>query len=280
MKTVMGTAINVLRKTAGLQREARSISTGPSMIKLVNVTKAFDSQVVLNNLNLEIATGKITAVIGPSGEGKSVLLKHMIGLMQPDSGEVVVDGEVISRMRGSNLNRMREIFGMLFQNAALFDSMTVFENVAFPLEEKTRLSPAQIRERVLEALKDVGLNGADNKKYPDMLSGGMKKRVGLARALLLNPKIILFDEPTTGLDPVICRTIHHLIKDTHRKFGYTAVIVSHEIPEIFDISDHVAMLYKGEILEMGTPKDIQRSTNPVVRQFITGSLEGPIRLVK
>jgi phospholipid/cholesterol/gamma-HCH transport system ATP-binding protein len=250
------------------------------MIKLANVTKAFDSQVVLNNLNLEIVTGKITAVIGPSGEGKSVLLKHMIGLMQPDSGEVVVDGEVISRMRGSNLNRMREKFGMLFQNAALFDSMTVFENVAFPLEEKTRLSPAQIRERVMEALKEVGLNGGDSKKYPDMLSGGMKKRVGLARALLLNPKIILFDEPTTGLDPVICRTTHHLIKNTHRRFGYTAVIVSHEIPEIFDISDYVAMLYKGEILEMGTPKDIQRSTNPVVRQFITGSLEGPIHLVK
>jgi len=280
VKTVLGTAIDVLRRTAGLQREARRISTGLSMIKLVNVTKSFDTQVVLNKLNLEIATGKITAVIGPSGEGKSVLLKHMIGLMQPESGEVEVDGEVISRMRGSNLNRIREKFGMLFQNAALFDSMTVFENVAFPLQEKTRLSTAQIRERVLDALKDVGLTGADNKKYPDMLSGGMKKRVGLARALLLNPKIILFDEPTTGLDPVICRTIHHLIKDTQRKFGYTAVIVSHEIPAIFDISDHVAMLYKGEILEMGVPRDIQRSTNPVVRQFITGSLEGPIRLVK
>jgi phospholipid/cholesterol/gamma-HCH transport system ATP-binding protein len=280
VKTVLGTAIDVLRKTAGFNREARRVPSGSSMIKLENVTKAFDSQVVLNKLNLEIATGKITAVIGPSGEGKSVLLKHMIGLMQPDSGEVEVDGEVISRMRGSNLNRMREKFGMLFQNAALFDSMTVFENVAFPLEEKTRLSSAQIRERVLEALKDVGLTGGDSKKYPDMLSGGMKKRVGLARALLLSPKIILFDEPTTGLDPVICRTIHRLIKETHMKFGYTAVIVSHEIPEIFDISDHVAMLYKGEVLEMGTPRDIQRSTHPVVRQFITGSLEGPIRLVR
>ncbi len=280
MKTVLGTAIDVLRKTAGIQRPVRVAAGGPAMIKLVNVTKAFDSQVVLRNLNLEIPTGKITAVIGPSGEGKSVLLKHMIGLMQPDSGEVRVDGELISQMRGSSLNRIREKFGMLFQNAALFDSMTVFENVSFPLEEKTRLTQTQIRERVLAALNDVGLSGSDNKKYPDMLSGGMKKRVGLARALLLNPKIILFDEPTTGLDPVICRTIHHLIKDTHRKFGYTAVIVSHEIPEIFDISDHVAMLYKGEILEMGAPKDIQRSTHPVIRQFITGSLEGPIRLVK
>jgi phospholipid/cholesterol/gamma-HCH transport system ATP-binding protein len=278
VKTVMGTAINVLRKTTGFKPEKRATQLGPSMIKLENVTKAFDGQVVLNKLNLDITTGKITSIIGPSGEGKSVLLKHMIGLLKPDSGVVVVEGEVISAMRGSVLNQAREKFGMLFQNAALFDSMTVFENVAFPLEEKTRLTQTEIRDRVHEALAHVGLKGVD-KKYPDMLSGGMKKRVGLARALLLNPKIILFDEPTTGLDPIICRAIHQLIKDTHRRFGYTAVIVSHEIPEIFDISDHVAMLYKGQILEKGTAKDIQRSTHPVVRQFISGSLEGPIRLV-
>jgi len=248
------------------------------MIRLLNVTKSFDSQVVLRNMNLDIPTGKITSIIGPSGEGKSVLLKHMIGLLKPDSGEVVADGEVISSMRGSNLNRAREKFGMLFQNAALFDSMTVFENVAFPLEEKTRLSPSEIRDRVHEALAHVGLKGID-KKYPDMLSGGMKKRVGLARALLLNPKIILFDEPTTGLDPIICRAIHQLIRDTHRRFGYTAVIVSHEIPEIFEISDQVAMLYRGQIIEQGKARDIQRSSHPVVRQFINGSLDGPIRLV-
>lgn len=278
MKTVIGSALNVLRKTTGMLRAAQRPQNGSAMISLVNVTKAFDSQVVLNKLNLEITTGKITSIIGPSGEGKSVLLKHMIGLLQPDKGEVVVDGEVISSMRGSALNEAREKFGMLFQNAALFDSMTVFQNVAFPLEEKTRLSPAQIRDRVHEALVHVGLKGIDN-KYPDMLSGGMKKRVGLARALLLNPKIILFDEPTTGLDPIICRAIHQLIKDTHKRFGYTAVIVSHEIPQIFDISDDVAMLYKGEIIEKGTAKDIRQSTHPVVRQFITGSLDGPIRMV-
>jgi phospholipid/cholesterol/gamma-HCH transport system ATP-binding protein len=278
LKTVIGSAINVLRKTTGLQRAAHFTQNGSDMISLVNVTKAFDSQVVLNKLNLEITKGKITSIIGPSGEGKSVLLKHMIGLLKPDNGEVIVDGEVISGMRGSALNQAREKFGMLFQNAALFDSMTVFQNVAFPLEEKTRLSPAQIRDRVQEALAHVGLKGIDN-KYPDMLSGGMKKRVGLARALLLNPKIILFDEPTTGLDPIICRAIHQLIKDTHRRFGYTAVIISHEIPQIFDISDHVAMLYKGEIIEKGTAKEIRDSTHPVVRQFITGSLDGPIRLV-
>ena len=255
----------------------REACLGFSMIKLVNLTKTFDEQVVLNNLNLEIPTGSITAIIGPSGEGKSVLLKHIIGLLQPDSGEVLVDGENLSRMGNAALNRVREKFGMLFQNAALFDSMTVFENVAFPLEEKTRLSPVEIARKVHEALDHVGLQGAD-RKYPDELSGGMKKRVGLARAVLLDPKIILFDEPTTGLDPIICRAIHELIRDAHRRFGFTAVVVSHEIPEIFNISTHVAMLYRGEILEAGTPEEIQQSTHPAVQQFVTGSLDGPIRL--
>lgn len=248
------------------------------MIKLIDVEKSFKGQVVLNRLNLEVAEGEITAVIGPSGVGKSVLLKHMIGLMRPDRGQVIVDGEDIAGMGRRQLNRVREKFGMLFQNAALFDSMTVFENVAFPLEEKTKLSRANIRKQVHEALEHVGLKGVDA-KYPDELSGGMKKRVGLARALLLNPRIILFDEPTTGLDPIICRATHQLIKDTHARFGFTAVVISHEIPEIFDISDRVAMLYRGEIVETGTPAEIQRSEHPVVRQFISGSLEGPIHLI-
>lgn len=248
------------------------------MIKLINLEKSFNDQKVLNRLNLEVPEGQITAIIGPSGEGKSVLLKHVIGLLKPDRGMVMVDDEDITWMGRNELNKVREKFGMLFQNAALFDSMTVFENVAFPLEEKTRLSRAEIRDKVHEALEHVGLKGIDQ-KYPDELSGGMKKRVGLARALLLDPKIILFDEPTTGLDPIICRAIHQLIWETHRKFGFTALIVSHEIPEIFDISHNVAMLYRGEIMEMGTPADIQRSEHPAVRQFITGSLEGPIHMV-
>lgn len=248
------------------------------MIKLVEVHKSFDSQVVLDGLSLEIPQGKITAVIGPSGEGKSVLLKHMIGLMRPDRGEVHVEGDNITSMRRFEMNRVWEKFGMLFQNAALFDSMTVFENVAFPLEEKTRLSRAEISDRVHDALENVGLRGID-RKYPDELSGGMKKRVGLARALLLNPRIILFDEPTTGLDPVICRAIHQLIRETHESYGYTAVIVSHEIPEIFDISDSVAMLYRGKIIATDTPEGIRRSEHPVVRQFISGSLEGPIQFI-
>ncbi len=249
------------------------------MINLVNLVKTFGTQKVLNGLNLEVPVGKITAIIGPSGEGKSVLLKHMIGLMRPDSGQVFVEDDDITTLGRTDLNRVREKFGMLFQNAALFDSMSVYENVAFPLQEKTKLSREEIHVKVLEALENVGLRGTGS-KFPDELSGGMKKRVGLARALLLNPRIILFDEPTTGLDPIICRAIHQLIKDTHTKYGFTAVIVSHEIPEIFDIADQVAMLYRGEILEMGSAVDIQHSTHPVVSQFISGSLDGPIQFVK
>ncbi|MSN25243.1 MAG: ATP-binding cassette domain-containing protein [Geobacter sp.] len=248
------------------------------MIILRNVNKSFGSQKVLDDLNLEIPEGKITAIIGPSGEGKSVLLKHLIGLLQPDSGQVEVDGESIVGLRRSRLNLIREKFGMLFQNVALFDSMTVFENVAFPLHEKTDLGPGEIRERVLSALEEVGLKNIEN-KYPDELSGGMKKRVGLARAVVLNPKIILFDEPTTGLDPIIKSAIHQLIKDTHQKFGFTAVIVSHEIPDIFDVAQNVAMLYKGKILRQGSPSEIKNSDHPAVRQFISGSLDGPIRLI-
>lgn len=247
------------------------------MIRLRNVHKSFGSQNVLDGLNLDIPEGKITAIIGPSGEGKSVLLKHCIGLLKPDSGSIEVDGESLQGVGRSALNRIREKFGMLFQNAALFDSMTVFGNVAFPLQEKTRLSRDEIQQRVREALEDVGLKNVEA-KYPDELSGGMKKRVGLARAVVLNPKIILFDEPTTGLDPIIKRAIHHLIKETHAKWGYTAVIVSHEIPDIFDVAQYVALLYRGQIQYSGTPDEIQNSSDPVVRQFIHGELEGPIHL--
>jgi phospholipid/cholesterol/gamma-HCH transport system ATP-binding protein len=248
------------------------------MIQLTDLHKAFGNQKVLNGLNLTIPEGQITAIIGPSGEGKSVLLRHIIGLMQPDSGQITVDGENIIGIRRSEMNRIREKFGMLFQNAALFDSMNVFENVAFPLQEKTSLSKDEIRKRVLSALENVGLKNVEQ-KFTDELSGGMKKRVGLARALLLNPKIILFDEPTTGLDPIIKRAIHQLIRETHEKFGFTALIVSHEIPDIFDIAQNVAMLFRGEILQFGTAEEIRNSTHPVVKQFISGSLDGPIQMI-
>jgi len=245
------------------------------MIKLIDIHKSFGSQTVLNGLNLTIPAGKTTAVIGPSGEGKSVLLKHMIGLLSPDQGDVLVEDKSIVGLRRSQLNQVREKFAMVFQNAALFDSMTVYENMAFPLEEKTSLNRDQINGQVTTALQEVGLKNV-NTKYPDELSGGMKKRVGLARALLLQPQIVLFDEPTTGLDPVIRRAIHQLIKQTQEKFGFTAVIVSHDIPDIFEVAHYVAMLYQGKILQLGTPDEIQGSQHPVVKQFITGSLDGPI----
>ncbi len=248
------------------------------MIKLTNIHKSFGTQKVLDGLDITIPAGEITAIIGPSGEGKSVMLKHMIGLLQPDSGHVEVDGESIVGINRSHLNTIREKFGMLFQNAALFDSMNVFENVAFPLQEKTKLSKDEIYQRVISALEDVGLKNVEQ-KYTDQLSGGMKKRVALARALLLNPKIILFDEPTTGLDPIIKKAIHQLIKETHQKFGFTAVIVSHEIPDIFEVAQNVAMLYHGKLLQFGTAQEIMNSDNPVARQFISGSLDGPIQLL-
>lgn len=245
------------------------------MITLHNIHKAFGEQVVLQGLNLSIPAGAITAIIGPSGEGKSVLIKHMIGLLSPDSGTVTIEGSDLATMSRSELNRFRERFAMVFQNAALFDSMTVYENMAFPLEEKTRLSREEIDTRINAALMEVGLKDVLH-KFPDQLSGGMRKRVGFARALLLQPQVVLFDEPTTGLDPVIRNTIHQLIVATQRKFGYTAVIVSHDIPEIFDVADYVAMLYRGQILAFGTAQEMKHSTNPVVRQFVSGSLDGPM----
>ncbi len=250
---------------------------GAAVIRLENIYKTFGTQTVLNGLSLDVPKGAITAVIGPSGEGKSVMLKHIIGLLAPDQGDVRVNGQSIVGLSRSRLNRVREKFAMVFQNAALFDSMTVFENVAFPLEEKTSLKKNEIAERVEKALLEVGLKNI-NHKYTDELSGGMKKRVGLARALLLEPEIVLFDEPTTGLDPVIRRAIHELIAATQKKFGFTAVIVSHDIPDIFDVADYVAMLYHGRILQFGRPDEIRGSGDPVVRQFISGSLEGPINI--
>jgi phospholipid/cholesterol/gamma-HCH transport system ATP-binding protein len=238
------------------------------MIKLVNVEKAFGKQQVLRGVTLEIPKGKLTTIIGRSGEGKSVLLKHIIGLLQPDRGEVWVNGMEISRLRGKALNDVRKQFSMLFQGAALFDSLTVFDNVAFPLREKLRLREPEVKSRVDEKLERVGLAGMGH-KFPAELSGGMKKRAGLARALVMEPEIILFDEPTTGLDPLMSNTIHRLILDMHRTFGFTAVMVSHEIPEIFSISDWVAMLEQGRIAAMAPSADFQRITDPTVREFIT-----------
>jgi phospholipid/cholesterol/gamma-HCH transport system ATP-binding protein len=238
------------------------------MLKLVGVTKTLGGQQVLRGVDLAVPEGKLTTIIGRSGEGKSVLLKHMIGLLQPDSGEVWVDDVEISRLRGHALNEVRKRFAMLFQGAALFDSLTVFENVAFPLREKLRLKGSEVASRVEEKLDQVGLTGMGH-KFPAELSGGMRKRAGLARALVMQPEIMLFDEPTTGLDPLMAKSIHDLITSMQRKFGFTAVMVSHEIPEIFGISDYVAMLKHGKIAAMAEPSEFQRTTDPEIKEFIS-----------
>ena len=245
------------------------------MIRVVNLHKSFGSQRVLAGVNLEVPDGEIYVVIGRSGAGKSCLLKHLIGLLRPDQGQVWVDGVEVSTLHGRALNQLRARFGVLFQSGALLDSLTVFDNVAFPLREKTRLSKRVIREKVRERLSQVGLSET-GEKFPAELSGGMRKRVALARALVMEPDILLFDEPTTGLDPIRVNAIHQLILDMHHLFHFTAVIVSHEIPEIFAIATRVAMLHEGVIIATGTPTEIQASPDPVVQQFITGSAEGPI----
>jgi phospholipid/cholesterol/gamma-HCH transport system ATP-binding protein len=238
------------------------------MIKLVGVKKTLGGQPVLQGVDLVVPPGKLTTIIGRSGEGKSVLLKHMIGLFQPDEGEVWVDGTEISRLKGHALNEVRKRFAMLFQGAALFDSMTVFENVAFPLRERLRMKEAEVSARVEEKLEQVGLAGMGH-KFPAELSGGMRKRAGLARALVMQPEIILFDEPTTGLDPLMAKSIHDLIIGMQRKFGFTAVMVSHQIPEIFGISDYVAMLKQGRIAVMAEPSEFQRTSDPEIKEFIS-----------
>jgi phospholipid/cholesterol/gamma-HCH transport system ATP-binding protein len=239
------------------------------MIRVEGLTKSFGRQAVLRELSLEVATGTITIVIGRSGGGKSVFLRHLIGLMRPDAGRIIVDGVEISRLHGRALDEIRRTYGVVFQSGALFDSMSCYDNVAFPLREKMRTPPEELTKRVEAALAQVGLEGV-GAKYPAEISGGMRKRVAIARALVTEPQIVFFDEPTTGLDPVLVNTIHHLILDLHRRFRFTAVVVSHEIPEIFEIADTVAMLHEGRIVEVGPPAAIQASTNRVVQRFIRG----------
>jgi len=242
------------------------------VIRVQGLHKRFGSQPVLRGIDLDIATGEIMVVIGRSGGGKSVLLKHLIGLLRPDAGTVAVDGTEITRLRGGELDRVRERYGVVFQGGALFDSMSVSDNVAFPLRERSRLGAAEIRGRVEEKLEQVGLSGMGHKN-PAEISGGMRKRVAIARSLVTEPEIVFFDEPTTGLDPILVNTIHHLIVELHRKFRFTAVMVSHEIPEIFEIADRVAMLHEGVIVEVGSPEAVRASANPIVQQFIRGDIE-------
>lgn len=238
-------------------------------IRLADVCKSFGAQVVLDKLNLTVEPGRITVIIGESGGGKSVLLKHIIGLIRPDAGSVYIDEVELSALNERELNEIRKNFGMLFQEAALFDSMTVGENVAFPIREHTRLSNEEIGAIVNEKLHQVGLKNVTG-KMPAQLSGGMRKRVGLARAIALDPKIILFDEPTTGLDPIRRDDIDRLIVKTQQHTGATCLVISHDIDSTFKIAHNVAMLYGGRIIEYGSPEKIKNSENPVVKNFIEG----------
>jgi len=246
------------------------------MIITENLCKSFGDLKVLNGVSLQVEKGEILALIGGSGHGKTVILKHVAGLMKPDRGRVYINGKDIYSLRGDELEQLRSRLGFLFQSGALFSSLTVFDNVAFPLREKTRLNEQEIRERVLAALEQVGLKGAEN-KYPAQISGGMIKRTALARSFVRNPEIMLFDEPTTGLDPVIAHTILDLIKSIHKDLQFTGIIVSHELSRVFQIVQKVAMLHEGTILFVGTPEEIMASSNPAVRQFITEVFDSRLR---
>jgi phospholipid/cholesterol/gamma-HCH transport system ATP-binding protein len=246
-----------------------------AMIEIIDVHKSFGSLAVLRGVNLTIEQGESMTVIGGSGSGKSVLIKHVIGLLHPDKGRVIVDGQIMNDLDEFGLNELRKKFGMLFQMAALFDSLTVWENVGFSLKQHTKHSDKEIREIATQKLALVGLKDVED-KMPSELSGGMKKRVGLARAIAMDPAIILYDEPTTGLDPIAADAINDLIIDLRKKLGVTSVSITHDMHSAYKISDRIAMLYKGEILETGTPDQIRNSANPIVHQFITGSAVGPI----
>jgi len=248
------------------------------VIEIKGLTKSFGDKPVLRGVDLTINTGESIVIIGRSGCGKSVLLKHLIGLIQPDSGNIIIDGEDITQMSESNLYRIRRNFGVLFQGAALFDSMTVRDNVALELEEHTDKPEAEIDEIVAERLRMVGLPDIESLK-PAELSGGMKKRVGLARAIAFDPRYVLYDEPTTGLDPIMADIINELIVNLKERLDVTSIIVTHDMVSAYKIADRIVMLHRGVIMYDGTPDDIKKTDNEVVKQFIEGRADGPIKPV-
>lgn len=244
-------------------------------IEIKDLYKKFNSLPVLKGVNLQINKGETIAIIGRSGCGKSVLLKHIMGLLKPDSGNILVDGVDIKALREHELNEYRKRFGMLFQGAALFDSLTVKGNVAFGLMEHVAISKEEIDYRVKEYLGMVGMTGVEDKK-PAELSGGMRKRVGLARAIAMDPEFILYDEPTTGIDPIMGDIINDLILKLHDQLKVTSIVVTHDMVSAFKVADRIAMLYGGKIIFAGTPEEIQETENEWVKQFVSGSAEGPI----
>ncbi len=245
------------------------------MIEVVDIHKSFNSNHVLAGVNLTIEKGESMVVLGGSGTGKSVLLKIIMGLLKPDQGTILIDGTEITHLREDKLNEIRKKFGMLFQGSALFDSLSVWENIGFGLMEHTSLSKVEIRNMVTEKLAMVGLKNIED-KMPSELSGGMKKRVGLARAIAMNPEIILYDEPTTGLDPIMADVINELIIKLKHEIHATSVAITHDMTSAFKIGDRLALLYQGVIHRIGTPEEFKHSDDPVVHQFVTGSSVGPI----
>lgn len=248
-------------------------------IDIVALEKSFKGVKILDGINLRLPAGMITVIIGPSGTGKSVLLKQVLGLIKPDAGQILIGGTDIITMNVFALNEVRKNFGVCFQDAALFDSMTVGQNIGFPFKIHTKLPKEEIGERVADLLKEVGLSGIEN-KMPSQISGGMRKRVGLARAIALNPKVLLFDEPTTGLDPVMSNAINVLIRDVQRKTKATSLVISHDIQGALYLADYMAMLYQGKIVFAGEPFNFIETHDPLVRQFMEGGIEGPINPIQ
>jgi phospholipid/cholesterol/gamma-HCH transport system ATP-binding protein len=248
-------------------------------IEIKELKKSFKGQKILDGIDLIIPEGKTTVIIGPSGTGKSVMIKHILGLIKPDDGEILINGRDVTKLNDIELNEIRKDFGVCFQDAALFDSMSVGENVGFPYKVHTEMTAEEINKNVAELLKEVGLSGIQE-KLPSQLSGGMRKRVGLARALAMDPKILLFDEPTTGLDPVMSNAINILIKEVQKKTKATSLVISHDIHGALMMADYMAMLYKGRVVFAGGPGDFIDTNDPLIRQYMEGGIDGPINPIQ
>lgn len=247
------------------------------MIEIIDLHKSFDKKHVLRGVNLCVEKGESMVIIGGSGSGKSVLIKHVIGLLKPDKGKVLVDGVDVTALKENALYELRKKFGMLFQAGALFDSMRVWENVGFALLRQKKLSEKKVKSIAIEKLRMAGLTGVED-LMPSELSGGMKKRVGLARAIAHDPEILLYDEPTAGLDPIMADAINDLIVEMKKHLQITSIAITHDMNSAYKIADRIAMLYEGKIIEVGTPDEIRNSKNPIVCQFIKGSAIGPIKV--
>jgi len=248
------------------------------MIRIRGLKKRLGGKQVLDGVDLDVEKGETIVVMGRSGTGKSVLLKHIIGLMEPDEGSIEIDGEQLVGMKERELNELRKRFGMLFQGAALFDSLSVGENIGLPLREHLGLHDDEVNRRVAERLEWVGLSGVEAMR-PASLSGGMKKRVGLARAISMDPRFVLYDEPTTGLDPIMADVIDRLIRSLQRRLGVTSVVVTHDMTSAYKVADRMAMLNDGRVVFSGTPDEVRSTRDPLVRQFVEGSSEGPVQPV-